>query len=170
MSSVQSQFLRLLSILLGSIFITAGIGKGLLFEPFVATVASISVVPQPAVRGSSMMVIAVEILGGCALVAGIGRRIAPVAFLLLMGIFITILTSAVMQGREFACNCFGTLSAGLSNRYELGLDVILFDAFAYLAHAVLSNPRVARKKPVIWIQLVIASVVVSLQIVLWLQL
>ena len=169
MPSMQSQFVRVLSILLGSIFIAAGIGKSFLLEPFVATVASIHFVPQAIARASSLVVIAIEILGGTALVAGIGRRIVPFAFLLLMGIFIGVLASAIIQGREFACNCFGTFSVALSNRYELALDMILFDAFAFLAYAAPSNPRAERKTGALLKEIVIAGVVVTLQVILWLH-
>lgn len=169
MPSAQSQFVRVLRILLGSIFIAAGIGKAFLFEPFVATVANFSLVPQAAVRGSSMVLIALEIFGGCALVGGIGRRIVPMAFLLLMGIFIVILASAIIQGHEFDCNCFGGINIALSNRHELALDLLLFDGFAFLVYAAVTDPQAGKKSFVHWKLAVIAGVMVALQIAFWLQ-
>ena len=72
------------------------------------------------------------------------------------------LSSAIVQGKEIDCSCFGILSISLSNRAELILDVVLFNLFALLALLSSTKQRGSSTNQKIWWALA-ALVVIYLQ-------
>ncbi len=124
---------RSLSYVLGAVFLIAGIGKLLVLDAFAVTVAAIMLIPLTSAQTLAIGVIGVEVLGAIALFLQFRIRLISLMFCVLVGVFVWILSSAVVQGREIACNCFGNFGIGLTNTQELLFDIVLFNAFAILA-------------------------------------
>jgi len=118
---------------LGAIFVVAGIAKMFAIKRFSSTIAGVVFLQQNVALVLAVLVVGFEVLGGVLLLLGVRRRLTAFLFLFLIGIFIWVLTSAAMQGKEIACNCFGILGIALGNRGELILDFILLNAFVVLA-------------------------------------
>lgn len=124
---------RSLSYVLGAVFLIAGISKLLVLDAFAATVATIMLIPLTSALTLAIGVIGVEVLGAIALFAQVKVRSVALMFCVLLAMFVWVLSSAVVQGREITCNCFGNIGTGLTNTQELLLDIVLFNAFAFLA-------------------------------------
>ena len=123
---------RIVTIPVGILFLIAGISKLFVIDPFAETVASVSLLSREAARGAAFAIIALEILGALILLSGRWTRFIALMFAFLVAGFITVLTLAVLQRREIACNCFGILGIRLSNLHELILDLVLFNVFLAL--------------------------------------
>lgn len=126
---------RVLSVLLGAVFLVAGIGKMPVMATFAATVASVAQVSPAPAYVLAWGVVSLEILGALALLANVRVQSVSLAFCVLVAGFVWILTAAIFQGKEIPCNCFGVAGIHLSNLQELMLDLMLFNGFAVLAHA-----------------------------------
>jgi hypothetical protein len=138
---------RALSIILGLLFLVAGLAKVFVVDAFALTVAAIAHITASAGFILAAAVICMEAVGAIALISNYRVRMVSLAFCIVVGVFIWILSTAILQGKEIDCNCFGVLGIALSNRYELLLDVVLFNAFGVLAFlspgktaSVQSNP------------------------------
>jgi uncharacterized membrane protein YphA (DoxX/SURF4 family) len=125
---------RSLSFILGAIFLIAGISKLFALEAFAVTIGTIALVPPRSALIPAIGIVAVETLGALALFVQFRTRMVSVVFCALVAVFVLVLSSAVYQGREIVCNCFGHLGVGLTNTQELFLDIVLFNAFLILAH------------------------------------
>jgi uncharacterized membrane protein YphA (DoxX/SURF4 family) len=123
---------RILGIVLGIVFIVAGIGKIFVLDQFAATISGIMHLSPDASTTLAAILIGTEFLGGVALVARFMVVPVSVVFCLLLAVFLWVLSSAVIQGKEIQCHCFGVLNIALSNRGELVLDIILFNLFVLL--------------------------------------
>jgi len=121
-----------LRIALGIVFIVAGLGKIFVLGEFAGTISGITYLSPDASIALAAVLMAVEILGGIALIARFMVVPVSVLFCLLLAVFLWVLASAVIQGREIQCHCFGLLNIALSNRAEIVLDIILFNLFVLL--------------------------------------
>jgi hypothetical protein len=124
---------RTMSIILGLVFLVASMAKVVVLDAFAATVTSIARIPGSAGYILAATIICVEAVGAIALLAHYKLRTVALIFCVVVGLFLWVLSSAIIQGREIACNCFGVLGITLSNRHELLLDLVLFNAFGVLA-------------------------------------
>ena len=123
---------RILGIVLGIVFIAAGLGKIFVLGQFAGTISGITHLSPDASTTLAVVLTAIEILGGAALVARLAVVPVSVLFCLLIAVFLWVLSTAVIQGREIQCHCFGLLNIALSNRAEIILDIILFNLVALL--------------------------------------
>lgn len=133
---------RILSYLLGAIFLVAGVSKLFALDAFAATVGTITLLPLTTGRMIAIGIVGVEILGAIVLFTHYRTRMVSVMFCALVAVFVWVLLSAVVQGREITCNCFGNLGIALTNAQELLLDIVLFNAFAFLAYHSPAKGRV----------------------------
>jgi len=138
--------ISLLSRALGGVFIISGVGK-------IFTLASFSAAISEIVQGTSFVsnaiaaiLIATEILGGIALIVGFMVRRFSLFFCVLLSVFLWVLSSAVAQGREINCACFGVFNLGLTNRSEILLDLALFNCFSLLIYLTSSPLKQTTRK------------------------
>ena len=126
---------RFLSITLGVLFLAAGLAKLFVLDAFASTIAGIVFIPIQAGIILAAIVICVEAAGAIALLVNFQVRLVSLLFCLVVAVFLWVLSSAIIQGTEITCNCFGILGIHLTNRQELLLDFALFNAFGLLAYA-----------------------------------
>ncbi len=161
-STIKRRVVTFLSVVLGLVFLVAGAAKIPMFDQFAGTVASITYVSFELARIIALIVLAVELLGGLALLFRYKVMFVSVLFCALVGIFLWVLSSALVQGKEIDCHCFGILSIGLSNRAELILDLVIFNLFALLALLTSTKQRGSSANQKVW-WAVTALVVIYLQ-------
>jgi uncharacterized membrane protein YphA (DoxX/SURF4 family) len=125
---------RFLSFALGILFFAAGISKLFVLDAFAGTIAGITHTPMHIAFSIAVGVICLEAGGAIALVTDFKTRAVSILFCVVVAVFIWVLVSAILQGREITCHCFGVLGISLSNRHELLLDVLLFNAFGLLGY------------------------------------
>ena len=126
---------RFLSITLGVLFLAAGLAKLFVLDAFASTIAGIVFIPIQTGIILAAIVICVEAAGAIALLVNFQVRLVSLLFCLVVAVFLWVLSSAIIQGTEITCNCFGILGIHLTNRQELLLDFALFNAFGLLAYA-----------------------------------
>ena len=134
---------RVLSSTLGVVFLAAALGKVLMVDAFAATIAGIVFVPPRAGFILGVGIICIEALGAIALFANYRVRAVSLAFCVVVAVFIWVLASAIIQGKEIVCNCFGILGINLTNRQELLLDIVLFNTLGILAYIVQDRKQTA---------------------------
>jgi uncharacterized membrane protein YphA (DoxX/SURF4 family) len=163
----MTMVVRSLSYVLGAIFLIAGISKLFILDAFAVTVATTMLIPLAYALILAIGVIAAEVLGAIALFARFKIRLVAMMFCVLVALFVWVLSSAVIQGREITCNCFGNIGIGLTNTQELLLDIVLFNAFAFLAYYSPGKGRVPGKgqgrRGLSW-KMIIAAVLVLLEV------
>jgi hypothetical protein len=125
---------RFLSFTLGLVFLAAGAGKLFVLEAFASTIAGIIHAPLNLAFILAVTLISVEAAGAVGLLFSYKTRALSLVFCVVVGVFIWVLASAIVQGKEIACNCFGILGINLANRHELLLDIVLFNLFGFLGY------------------------------------
>lgn len=141
-NTTKTNIVRWLSVALGLVFLTAGIAKLLAFHQFAETIADIIRFSFGTAKAIAFIVILIETLGGIALLFRFRVATVSLLFCFLISIFIWVLFSAILQGKEIQCNCFGILSVAFSNRTEFILDLFLFNLFVVLVLLSMKQPRV----------------------------
>lgn len=109
-------------VILGSIFMLAGIAKVLDARSFLFTVQQLDLFPAPAILPAAIVVIACEICFGLALLVGFQTRISAGLLAALLLSFVSAITFAIVQGKAVDCGCFGSIASE-----RLGVGVILRD-------------------------------------------
>jgi putative oxidoreductase len=115
------------SLVLGAVFIYAGVDK--IRDPlqFADSIAAFAILPAVFINFLAIGLPPFEVMSGLLLIAPMTRRIGALAVVLCTAIFFCALLSALLRGLTLDCGCFG---AGAPSRprmwLELGLDVLLF--------------------------------------------
>lgn len=126
---------NVLRCVLGALFVCSGIAKLPVACAFVSTIVSVTHFTVTVSWIVGLLIVTCEVLGGLALLLGLRAHAAALALCALTAAFLWILTSAILQGKEITCNCFGVLGIHLSNRLELILDLILFNCLVFTVWA-----------------------------------
>jgi hypothetical protein len=116
---------------LGILFVVSGIGKLLGFEAFVETIKSITHFPYAIAFFAGLCIMGFEIGGGVAFIFRYRIKLFVLLYSLLIGVFIIVLTVALIEQKTLVCHCFGIFDIGLSNYQELLLDVFLLDVLIF---------------------------------------
>ena len=109
-------------LILGLIFVVAGIEKALDVRLFLFTVQQLDVFPAPVILPAVIVVIAWEISVGLAMLLGFYTRIAAGLLAALLLSFIAVISLALIHDKTVDCGCFGSAVSE-----HLGLGVILRD-------------------------------------------
>lgn len=94
-------------VVLGGIFLVAGILKGLDPAEFVHQVAEYGLIGVRAAALFAPALIVMEIVLGLALIAGVRPGAAAIGSVLLLAFFIAVETYGMTQGKTESCGCFG---------------------------------------------------------------
>ena len=116
-----------LRLLLGGVFIYAGLLKVLSPLTFADQIAAYKLLPFVLINHVALGLPIFEILAGALLITGWQRRLATLSLLLLTILFALFITSAIARGLRIDCGCFG--SSIIPLRYQLwfalGRDLLL---------------------------------------------
>ena len=127
--------LLLCRLLLAVVFVSAGVAK-LLASPqaFADSVASFRLVPSWLVSPLTLALPPFEILVGAALLADRPSRLGAGGALVLAGVFLVAMITALVRGIPVDCGCFGPgaawlpLTAARRMWFDLGRDLLLLVA------------------------------------------
>jgi putative oxidoreductase len=127
--------LVLFRIVLGGLFVYAGVAKALDPLDFAQNIRNYRLVGQELSFIAAVVLPWLEILAGLALAAGVWPRASALLISGLLVFFIALTMVTIIRGLDVDCGCFGAVSR------KAGLGVVLEDAaMLYVALAVLFAP------------------------------
>jgi uncharacterized membrane protein YphA (DoxX/SURF4 family) len=115
---------HLCRLLLGGVFVWAGVVKILDVPAFAGQVAAYQLLPYAWNYAVAATLPYVELAAGVLLLASLRVRPAALLTILLNAIFIVVLLSVLARGLEIDCGCFGP-DAGTTPLQALGRDLVL---------------------------------------------
>jgi uncharacterized membrane protein YphA (DoxX/SURF4 family) len=133
----------MLRLLVGGVFLVAGVLK--VFDPahFAADIDHFRLLPYFAVAPLALYLPWLEIICGLAVFVSASRRSALLLLLALTVVFIAAITSAWMRGLDIRCGCFGAASTA-PLAFDLVFDIILGGVLFWLWRAE-GRPESSRK-------------------------
>ena len=114
--------LRLLEVVLGGLFVYAGLQKSLYPYEFAEAVLAYRLVPESLVGAVAAVLPWVEIAAGLTLVVGLKRRSGLLLLTGLVGAFLVIIFISMARGLKIDCGC------GLFFQRQVGLVAVMEDA------------------------------------------
>ncbi|HEV2739471.1 MAG TPA: MauE/DoxX family redox-associated membrane protein [Candidatus Elarobacter sp.] len=125
-----------LRIVLGAIFIVAGVSKFGHAAEFAQQIAAFRLLPQPVIAPTALALPLVEILLGGYLAIGLFTRAAAWIAMAMLLVFDGAIASAVVRGMTLSCGCFGANDRTVTTWAEVARDAI----FVLLAVLVALRP------------------------------
>ena len=139
MSGVQRvlpHVVLLVRVVLGGIFIAAGIGKVGHANEFAAQIAAFRILPQPVIAPAALALPFLELMLGGYLIVGLFTRASAWIAAALLAAFDIAIASAVLRGLSVSCGCFGPNDKTVTSWGEVARDAVL----VLLAVAVALRP------------------------------
>ncbi len=127
--NLDSRLRRLLGVVLGALFVWAGLQKFIYPFDFTKAVLAYRLLPADLAGVTAAVLPCVELVAGLLLIAGVKRRSCLLLLGLLLGGFIVVMLITMARGLKINCGC------GLFQNREVGPAMILEDAF-FLAWAM----------------------------------
>jgi uncharacterized membrane protein YphA (DoxX/SURF4 family) len=151
---------------LGVTFLVAGVSKLRDLPGLRAGVSAYGVVPDRWSWPAAVLVPAVEVVAGLALLTGVGGKLAAATVLVLLAVFMVATVTVLRRGDEVPCMCYGA-----SSREEVSAaTVVRLGALAVLATTVLLVPATSLSaialEPKAFVSLISSAVAVLM--LLWL--
>ena len=128
----MSYVVLVLRIVLGAIFIVAGVSKIGHASLFAAEIAGFRILPQIVIAPLALVLPFLELLLGAYLILGLFTRAAAWIAVLLLALFDGAIASAVVRGMTVNCGCFGPNDTTVTTWSEVARDA----AFVVLAVVV----------------------------------
>ncbi len=122
-----------LRLVLGGVFLYAGIVKLHSPESFAATLAAFRLLPAPFINPVALGLPPLEAAAGILLVTGFRLRLGAFSVLLLCAVFAAALFSALARGLDLDCGCFGHGAWSHSPGPALARDLLLA-GMAWIVH------------------------------------
>jgi len=104
----SSKFLLIGRILMGGLFVYAGILKMRDVQHFADSIAAYRILPMQTINMMALALPPFEILLGLLLLIGWKTRVAALGVTLLLGVFTLALSQAILRGLKIDCSCFGS--------------------------------------------------------------
>jgi uncharacterized membrane protein YphA (DoxX/SURF4 family) len=120
----------LFRLVVGGVFIAASLDKVQNPAAFSRAVSYYHVLPPEVINVFALVVPWVELLGGIALIVGLGSRGAGLVIGGLLVIFIVALISAIARGIDISCGCFSTAPG---EGHKVGYDLVVRDILMLVA-------------------------------------
>jgi uncharacterized membrane protein YphA (DoxX/SURF4 family) len=134
----------IMRLILGGIFLAAGILKVTNVTAFAAQIAGFQILPTPVVAPLAGILPLVEIVVGVLLLVGFATRITAWFAAGQVAIFTIAIASAVVRGLSISCGCFGANDRTTTSWAEVARDslfVILAIVIAMRAPGMISVDR-----------------------------
>lgn len=115
----------ILRVIIGGIFLAAGIGKAGHANEFAAQIAAFRIVPQPVIAPIALVLPFLELMLGAYLILGLFTRAAAWIAAALLACFDGAIASAVVRGLSVSCGCFGPNDKTVTSWPEVARDAVL---------------------------------------------
>jgi putative oxidoreductase len=125
-------FNLILRLIVGGVFITAGVLKILDPVTFAADIGNYRLLPHEVVNLMAITLPWIEVVAGLLLVLGIWNRASALILTLLMIVFLIAIGQALARGLDIRCGCFGTIEARKVGLLALWQDGALLAMAAWL--------------------------------------
>lgn len=132
---------RLVAIIVGGLFIYAGVIKVLDPVEFAGDIENYKTLPWPIGVRLAFYLPWLEIFCGLALITRVLYRGGVFILTVLMSVFIVATIVAKARGLDISCGCFGHASKSLSFAWHLALDFLLLGGLLFLWRTPLLNPE-----------------------------
>ena len=126
----------LVRLILGAIFIAAGIPKILDTASFAGMVYNYQLLPDVLINFVAITLPWVEVTVGCLLIVGVWLPGAVAIYNLLMISFLSALAFNVWRGLDISCGCFSTKTGDAIDMLTIFRDLVIFGGALYLAFVV----------------------------------
>ncbi len=136
LDSAMSWLVLVSRVVLGGIFVVAGVSKVGHATLFAAQIAGFRILPQVVIAPMAVALPFLEILLGGYLIVGLFTRTAAWIAVLLLAAFDLAIASAVVRGLTVSCGCFGPSDTTVTSWPEVARDAI----FVLLAIVVALRP------------------------------
>jgi len=123
---------RIATVVLGSVFLWAGVLKLMDVQAFITAIGDFGLVWEPLLATVAWVMIGLELLAGVGLWCG--RRLAVGLAAGLLSLFLCVLGYGILLGLDIECGCFGTGdgSGSLTLKQAAVLDSVLLSACGWL--------------------------------------
>jgi uncharacterized membrane protein YphA (DoxX/SURF4 family) len=122
-----------LRLIVGGVFVYAGVIKILDPAGFASDVANYRLLPHSLVNLLAITLPWVEVVAGTLLTLGIWGRASAMVVTLMTCVFLVAITQAIARGLDIRCGCFGTVEARQVGLTTLLTDVALMAGATWLA-------------------------------------
>jgi len=114
-----------LRLIVGGVFLYAGILKARSPEAFADSIAAFRILPLSFINLFALGLPVLEVVTGLLLATGFQLRIGAFSALFLSALFVIALLSAGLRGLNIDCGCFGAAARSGSLGIALGRDILL---------------------------------------------
>lgn len=133
---IHQGILLILRLILGAIFIAAGIPKILDTASFAGMVYNYQILPDPLINLTALVLPWLEVCTGVLVITGVWLPGAVIIYNGLLIAFIAALTFNIHRGLDISCGCFSTSPGEVIDMGTILRDVLVLAGSLYLAHAV----------------------------------
>lgn len=136
--------LFLLRLVVGGLFVYAGLAKIREHQVFADSIASFQMLPKEMINLLAIGLPPFEIIVGLLLVVGWQRRAAAFSILVLTTVFALALCQALVRGLEVDCGCFGSGKPSTWKTWaSLGRDILLLAGTWWIYRRAICNETFA---------------------------
>jgi putative oxidoreductase len=148
-SRMETIFNLALRLILGAIFIFAGVLK--IYQPakFALDIANYRLLPHELINMFAITLPWVEVLAGLFLILGIWLKPSALLVLAMTMMFFFAISSALARGLNIECGCFGTVGGGKVGLSKLAEDTALLCLAAWLTWRVPEPTAAAAEGPAV---------------------
>lgn len=112
-------------IILGFVFIYAGLEKALMPEAFAKSISNYQLIPDFIINFSAIVLPWIELVCGILLIFGVSVKENSLILSILLSLFIIMITISVMRGLNIDCGCFGTVGGSKVGLAKIIENIIL---------------------------------------------
>ena len=123
----------ILRVLIGAVFLVAGISKAGHAELFAAEIAGFRLLPQIVIAPMALALPYLEMMLGGYLIVGLFTRVSAWIAVALLAMFDLAIASAVVRGLTISCGCFGPNDTAVTSWTEVARDAVLVVLAAIVA-------------------------------------
>lgn len=120
-------FLLLSRLVIGFLFVLAGVSKIADPESFASSVANFKILPDYLINITAIVIPWIELVSGILVLFGIAVKENSIIIMNLLGIFIVLIVISLFRGLNIDCGCFGTSSGD-----SIGISKIIEDVLMLL--------------------------------------
>jgi uncharacterized membrane protein YphA (DoxX/SURF4 family) len=108
---MKSKLSLVLRTIAAVVFLYAGWQKMGAPQEFADSIAAYQLVPTELINLVAMVLPPLELIVGCMLLIGWQKRVSAFSALILTGVFMVALVSAILRGLAIGCGCFGEITS-----------------------------------------------------------
>ncbi len=120
-------------VVLGFVFIYAGLEKALMPDSFAKSISNYQLLPELTINLFAIILPWIELVCGILLIFGISVKENSMILSLLLSIFIIMITISVIRGLNIDCGCFGTTGGAKVGITKIIENLILLAIGGHLA-------------------------------------